>query len=687
MRRIRLVRLVRRAAIGAAAVVVLAGSTTATAADFTPGRDPAAVPSSRPAAGPEDATAAGSRPVSGKTPSAGPKFTKNGSTWNVIAPETVLRNTVTDADGDTSNLTFEVWTTNPDGTPKAQVKLTDANPYGVLVSGYVASGKTAQVKVEYGRLKPGVTYTFHTSAYDGSLYETAWSPWANFKINPYVSFPAPQSSSTINPVAQSEVEVTRTDPGPALSTAAPTGRDGDGGRTAEKRKRPQVSPDTTGDAKPGTERSCSKADAKGHKLCVELNPPDKNDTKSPYLATAAVAPAAELVDWCYDKPSGKDYMNRTDACLKSIGSGTLIFTDTDPQMPALGTATFDIEQRIKTYPTKSDSGSNFAEFDQQIVITPQHIDAVLKGVTLRWNVGNNCSSCVTSNVRWTDDQNNPSTGYWSIADGTPHSIRRGNVTTQWNGTGKETIDLGWSITATVDAGGNPATADFGTSGVTSVRELAPRCDDISGSAAPGCVLPFFKPTYTVDTNLNPAAGAYYWLMQEKMPDHAGSKKWDSLLHYFGPDSTATGPDGTPWTSKKSRDKICPSSWTAHSSDGTLGTLTCDEYAMASTHESGGFPGGVNEVTGGDKCAQLYTDKMGDGSANFGILADTRTTANGPTGTERCGRAAIPGTQNSGAFNKFPAPSWRLLDNDGFFVSNPGFAHCTSAATTCAWRKV
>ncbi|MFD7220148.1 hypothetical protein ACFV9P_03895 [Streptomyces sp. NPDC059892] len=177
-------------------------------------------------------------------------------------------------------------------------------------------------------------------------------------------------------------------------------------------------------------------------------------------------------------------------------------------------------------------------------------------------MGNTCSSCVTSNVRWTDNQNNPSHAYWSISDLAPYQIRCGNVTTQWNGTGKETID---------------------------------------------------KPTYTVDTNVNPAAGAYYWYMRQVMPDHAGSKKWGSLLHYFGPDSTATGPDGSLWTTKQSRDKICPSSWTAHPGDSALGGLTCDEYAMASTRESGGFPGGVNEVTGGDECAQILRTNWGTGA--------------------------------------------------------------------------
>ncbi|WP_049714186.1 hypothetical protein [Streptomyces caatingaensis] len=601
--------------------------------------------------------------MSGKNPSAGPQYTKSGSTWRVITPETVLRNTVTDADGHTANLTFEVWTTDADGKPKTQVKLTDANPYGVLVSPFVASGKTAQVTVPYGKLKPGVTYTFHTSAYDGSLYETDWSPWANFRIEPYVAFPAPQASSTIDPLAQKTIEFTRTDPGPALPTLRKDG--------------------TTLKA-PTKKRTCGKPDAQGRELCFELNPPSKKALRS----AAPAGPAVDLVDWCYDKPSGLDYMSRTEACMKSIGTGTLIFTSTDPKKPALGTATFNIEQRIKTYPKKGDSGSDFAEFDQQIVLVPQHIDPELKGVRMKWNVGSSCKSCVTSNIRWADNQNNTAgDAYWDAATADPYSGRWGTIQTTWSGTGKETIDLGWSVTATVDAGGNPATANFGTSGVPSVRELAPRCDDILKGVSPGCVLPFFKPTYTVDTNLYPAAGAYYWLMQEKMPDHAGSKKWDSLLHYLGPDTTVTNPNtGKPWTSDDSRGKVC-GNWTAHQSDASVGTMDCDEYAMASTHESGGFPGGLNQVSNGDQCTQLFTDKMGDGSANFGLLADTRKATTGPTWKEKCGRAGIESTQNRQAFRKLNPTIWRLLDNDGFIVSNPGFEHCANADTTCAWRKV
>ncbi|MER7666805.1 hypothetical protein [Streptomyces sp. NPDC096193] len=636
--------------------------------------------------------AGGERPVSGKTPSAGPKFAKAGTVWRVITPQVVLRNTVTDADGDTANLTFQVYTTNADGTPKAQVDLDGPGQHGVLVSPYVASGGLAKVPVPYGKLKPGVLYKFRTSAFDGSLYETTWSPWADFRIEPYVKFPAAQTSSTIDSDAQEIIELNRTDPGPALPTFAASG--------AVKRQA----------TKPLT---CGREDAKGRKLCIELSPPTAESEKrakaraealrkaeaakarkagkSPAAAAAAAAaaPAVELVDWCWDKAVGKDYINRTEACLKNIGSGTLAFVDADDVQ--IGFAEFDFEQRIKAYPNKGASGSDFAEFDQAIAIVPVSIDQALNGVTMKWNVGSTCGSCVTSNVKWTDGQNNNTgpTAYWDVDDfGPPYGDRWGRVTTQWNGTGKETIDLGWSVTATVDASDTAsATADFGTSGIKEVRELAPRCDDYLKPSAPGCVLPFFQPTWTLDTNKYPAAGGYYWYMQQVMPDHAGSERWDSLMHYLGPDTPVKNGAGNPWNSNNSRDRVCDSTWSVHPSDTSVGSVDCDEYAMASTHESGGYPKSVNLVTSGSECAQLFTDKMGDGSANFGILADTRTATKGPSGTERCGRAAIPSVQNQKAFSGFPAPEWRMLDGDGFFVNLPGFEHCTSAATTCTWRKI
>lgn len=79
-------------AVGAV-FAVLAGSGTASAAGSPGDVDPMAAPPQ--VHGPEKAglAAAGSRPVSGKSPSAGPQFKKSGSAWRVIAPEAVLRNT------------------------------------------------------------------------------------------------------------------------------------------------------------------------------------------------------------------------------------------------------------------------------------------------------------------------------------------------------------------------------------------------------------------------------------------------------------------------------------------------------------------------------------------------------------------------------------------------------------------
>ncbi|MFI9155394.1 hypothetical protein [Streptomyces sp. NPDC053367] len=631
--------------------------------------------------------------MSGSTPSAGPKFTKSGSIWRVITPRVQLQNTVTDADGDSSTLTFQVWTVNADGTPNAQVDLDGSGQHGVMVSSYVPSGSLAKVTVPYGLLKPGVRYKFRTSAFDGSLYETVWSPWADFRIDPYVKFPAPQTTSTIDSTAQQIKEITRTDPGPALPTFTASGE--------VKRQ-------------PTQKRTCGKQDTQGHQLCMELSPPTaeskartKNRAealskameararkagKSPaaVAAAAAAAPPADLVDWCSDQVAGKDYMTRAEACLKNIGSGKLIFIDADRSLE-IGFATFDFEMRIKAYANKSESGSDFAQFHQQIRIMPVSIDPALDGVTLRWSTQSTCSSCVTSVVRWADDFDNHADGaYWDADSWSAYDGRWGSRLTTWNGTGKEIIDLGWSVTATVDASDSAsATADFGSTGIPQVRELAPRCDDIVAGSAPGCVLWHFKTTYTVDTNRYPAAGGYYWYMQQVMPDHAGSKRWDSLLYYLGPDTPLKNSAGATWTSADSRKVICGanSAWSIHPSDASVGSVDCDEYAMASTHESGGYPNSVNKVTSGTQCAQLYTDKMGDGAANFGVLADTRTVTKGPSGSERCGRAAIPSAQNQAAFHKFPAPTWRMLDGDGFFVTLPGFEHCTSVATTCTWRKI
>lgn len=722
MIRQRLTTVLRCLAAGAV-LAVLAGGTTAAAAP------PAAtgVPAPPQVHGPEKTTTgaraalAGSRPKSGTAPSAGPQFKKVGSTWRVIAPEAVLQNTVTDADGDKSTLTFEVWTAKADGTPDKKVKLTDANPYGVLVSPYTASGATAKMQVDYGILKPRTDYLFHTNAFDGSLYETTWSPWAKFRIEPYVMFPSGMTDAPIDSTEQQTIEFTRTDPdGSATpSAAAPAAKSATPSAPASAEEEPKLSDFDRQD--------CSKVDGSGRTVCFTLSKADApkepeapapgksrktavdldGDDGAPAArkaakgaagaAAAAGTPggneAVDLVKWCTDAPEGKDYMNRTEACLKTLGEGELWFFDADPKKPAIGKGNFLFEQRIKTYRNKSESQSDFAEFDQQLVIIPTFIDQALEGVTMTWDVDSSCSACDVAPVQWTDDGANPiPAANWDYDAAQDYRGAWGTVVTRWLGTGKETIDLEWKITATVDASDSvDATADFGSSGIPAVQELAPRCDDISrGSVTPGCVLPYFKPTFTVDTNSYPSAGGYYWLMQEMMPDHAGSVKWDSLVHYLGTDTKVKNGSGQPWSTTDSRKVVCPTTWTKHPADPVIPATDCDEYAPASTHESGGFPGGVNQVTNGDQCAQLYTDwsfnGVGDGSTSFGLFADIRKATKGPQGTERCGRAAINASENQGAFHKLQPQLWRLTDGDGFFIDTPGFNHCTGVAATCQWKK-
>ncbi|MFE9770459.1 hypothetical protein ACFYOV_01985 [Streptomyces sp. NPDC005931] len=650
----------RRIALGAILAIVLGSGTTATS--HAAGSD-----SPPPVHGSGARTAvAAAAPNTPNAPEAGPPFTKTDGVWQVNTTTPTLRNTVTATSGHKTTSTFEVHTTDANGKPTATVvKLTDDNEWGVLVSGEVDAGKPASVKVPAGKLKNGVTYAVRSSGYDATskVYEDDWSPYSTFKINvppadkPYVTFPAAQATSSIDSIAQTPIEFGRTDPGPI--TGARSKDDG---------------------------QQCSEPDSEGRKVCIEISrdAPTREDAAVAKREAGEALRAADLVAWCASKPDGKDFMNRTEACLKNVGYATLIFVDAD-DLPRFGTATFALYQQIKLYNKQSDTGTNRAEFDQQLTVVPTQIDAATEGVHLTWVPSDNCDDCTRSQVQWSSNDGLNHTPHWAVGEVGSQYAMTAKVQTIWNGTGKEQFDLGWLLRGSVDAGNAHAETSLGSSGDVRVRELAPRCDDIAGGTIKtGCVFPFFKPTWTVDTNLYPAAGAYYWLIQEKLPSHPGSRKWDSLVTYLGPGNNAD-PNGGDWTGAKSRGKICPSSWTPNSA--TPGG-SCDEYAPASTYESGGMPGGLNQVNSGNECAQLYTKPMTGGT--WGLLAENRNGYTGPKWNEKCGRASVPQDQNEGAFRdlgiKF-VPQMRLLDKDGFFISNPGFEHCKNADTVCAWKKV
>ncbi|MCQ9178169.1 hypothetical protein KMT30_03765 [Streptomyces sp. IBSBF 2953] len=649
----------RRLALSAILAVVIGSGATGTS--HAAGSD-----SPPPVHGPGARAVAAAEPNTPNGPEVGPPFTKTSGVWQVGTTTPTLRNTVTAPSGHKTTATFEVHTTDSSGKPTdTVVKVSDDNQWGVLVSGEVTAGQPASMPVPAGKLKNGVTYAVRSSGYDATskVYESDWSPYSTFKINvppaekPYVTFPAPQATSSIDSLAQTPIEFTRTDPGPIA-----------GARGVN------------------TGRTCSAPDAEGRRVCIEISrdAPTPEDAAVAKRTTRQSIRGADLVAWCASKPDGKAYMNRTEACLKNVGYATLIFVDAD-ELPVFGTATFALAQQIKLYNKKADTGTDRAEFDQQLTVIPTHIDAATEGVHLTWVASDNCADCTNSQVQWSSSDGLNHTPHWAVGEVGAQYAMTATLQTIWNGTGKEQFDLGWILSGSVDAGNAHAQTSLGSSGDIRVRELAPRCDDIAGgNIKTGCVFPFFKPTWTVDTNLYPAAGAYYWLMQEKLPSHPGSRKWDSLVTYLGPGNKA-GPDESDWTNVKSRSKVCPSSWAPNSA---TPNGSCDEFAPASTYQSGGMPKGPNQVNSGNDCAQLYTKPMTGGT--WGLLAENRDGYTGPKWNEKCGRASVPLDQNESAFRDLGlqlVPQMRLLDKDGFFISDPGFEHCKNADTVCAWKKI
>ncbi|MFI6689873.1 TNT domain-containing protein [Streptomyces sp. NPDC050485] len=130
-------------------------------------------------------------PNTPKGPEVGPPFKQTAGIWQTDTTAPTLRNTVVDPDGDKTTSTFEVWNADKNGNAASKVNLTDANKWGVLVSGYTASGTPTNVNVPAGKLKDGQTYLVRSSAYDGSAYETDWSPWSKFTVGVPVVPPVP----------------------------------------------------------------------------------------------------------------------------------------------------------------------------------------------------------------------------------------------------------------------------------------------------------------------------------------------------------------------------------------------------------------------------------------------------------------------------------------------------------------
>ncbi|MFI7244832.1 hypothetical protein [Streptomyces qinglanensis] len=642
--------------------------------------DPNYAPSEHPAAGPEKGTRAGGRPVSGKTPSAGPGAGQDADkVWQVNRTTPVLKNTVTDPDKDTATLTFEVWTTNADGTPKAKLKLTGKNDdpddgvvsdaHGVIVSKYVASGSTAEVTIPYGNLKTNTTYAFRTSAYDGSLYETDWSPWAKFHTRGRqlsITLPEPDNNAPAVDLDKYQTEVTASRKLPP----PPPVRSADGGADGLK---------------------CSDRDGKGNKVCMGT----VSDAEVPKAAEKRLRAEADLVPWCAGKSAGDAYFTRTEACIKDRGVTVLRFVYYDANDQELGVAWIAQALQIKL-----DTKSKTIKHELTMVPT-KYVESEPGALgNISFQMVDSCEAegapgrCKNDEEVWSPEIG--SGNVWTPAAGDYHSAKV-SMTTTWT-PGTETaqnyIDLDWELW-----GHTSKSTKIGKSSLGSTEgDLSIRCDAVS-STTPGCVFPAYKPTWVMNFKKAPAAVAHAWLIQTKLPNHPGSKSAGKPMQYL-PESGTAG-----WVPQDSRDVICPknpdkSSWAGKYGNPDTTTLpefttsnkdpkSCDEFAYASTYNSAGMPdrfGGLNPVASGDECLQTYATRYKAGV--WKLYDDTRHAA--PTYKELCGRSSMSSWMNSASMAGFSSgfsSKQRLLDKDEYWVAFPEFAHCgTADKLTCTVPK-
>ncbi|WP_189959770.1 hypothetical protein [Streptomyces alanosinicus] len=454
-------------------------------------------------------------------------------------------------------MTFDVWTVNPDGTPKAHVD-TDKNQYGMPVSGYVKSGERASATIDYGYLHPGWTYAFRTSAFDGSLYEQTWSPWATFTVRDHavdVTLPEPDKDA------------------PAVDLA--------------KYQEPQVSNDHV-NSSPGNPDSLSR-----NKLPTPLGKGCKETGDKIYCATvgkpADMTPderahvakglraigASSLVSWCDGAAVGKDYIKRTEGCVKKANEITnTVYTKLpNGETWPVGRAVFASRSRSRRPSTRTPSPSK----------------------------------CTTSAPTWSPPPTWSTTGvdYHDTTATFTHTVTgvtAGNVVPvqliwEWNGTVPDQV---------------PDAFPDGNIG-NSVPDLDIRCDAVA-TATPGCVFSAYKLTWVMNFKKFPAAVAHAWMTQAKLPNHPGSKPADEPLLYLPAKGSASGRTPT-----QNRGVICPSGWAAKSGNPDTTTLpgntpknndprSCDEFCYASAANSGGMPApdGLNPVSSGDQCVQTYS---------------------------------------------------------------------------------
>lgn len=112
------------------------------------------------------------RPGAGTNLQAGTPFISSGGIFKVNSTTPTLRASMTDSNADDSvQGTFEI---TDDATGKVVTTINAPS---------VHANTTASIKVPTGKLTSGKTYSFRTTAYDGTHYATGWSPSVKFYVD------------------------------------------------------------------------------------------------------------------------------------------------------------------------------------------------------------------------------------------------------------------------------------------------------------------------------------------------------------------------------------------------------------------------------------------------------------------------------------------------------------------------
>ncbi|WP_328406343.1 hypothetical protein OHS70_38905 (plasmid) [Streptomyces sp. NBC_00390] len=203
-----------------------------------------------------------------------------------------------------------------------------------------------------------------------------------------------------------------------------------------------------------------------------------------------------------------------------------------------------------------------------------------------------------------------------------------------------------------------------------------RCDTKITNVSAGCVFVNSAPTYIFNGKKYPQAAAHAWLIQTMAPNHPGSKGYSKPLYYMGNKAQ----------NDRNRGRMCPTGWAAANGDASAlvdasDALNCDEFAFASTYNSGGMAkseGGLNpalpvppttQTPNGKFCVQTFA-KQYNSAMHLYNIDGTYAEFGDPTNAPVCGRSAMSGIHNQESMgNRFATfmKDMRIMDKDAYWL--------------------